>query len=319
MKKILSVALSASLLIGSMAVNANIVQGANNATQVQCAETSSLLRLTMECAVERAVDTDRNLLMLKIQKEILELQKNAAEQGKNNLDQNKAAIENGLKSKLGYQDADPTDPLNKIIDELIKMQLEQLPTNDQLDKSIQQINTELDKLNLQIEETEEIIRYMMKARFIELVSLEEGLNLQRSHLNSFKGDIQKAKLELELGIIAADSVRQVNRDFSKQERSLKEKENEYNLALNKLRLDLGYSKDQRIKLVPSFSKYPNKITHPSSSKTKQLIENTYQIKKINEDIKQKENLQDSSESNSKELEMLKVQREQTVIRFCIQR
>ncbi|MFS0576584.1 hypothetical protein AB1K83_13180 [Sporosarcina sp. 179-K 3D1 HS] len=306
-----------------------IVMGMEYPVNEQGIRTEGVLTLTLDEVIERAMANDRTIIILGYQYEILKAQremtydsideledkKEKAESNLNSIPLDEDIIRHGLlphyQEQLGdqtYDDLSPDDPLKLEIDNATHNQrMENIHKNSALEAEVKQMTDKITdsiedlktglkqndisnkKLQLQVEETKEGIRYMVKGRYIDLLSRKEGLALQGRYIDKIKKDIYKAEQESNLGIVSYQSVRQLKRELKTQETELTKIKKVYEQDLMKLLHDLGYALTLNVEFTPPELEELEKIDANRAEEIKKsFLANSYDLKKIAQDIEKLE-------------------------------
>lgn len=306
-----------SLLVGGLVFTSPLGLVAEaNTNEAQQQNETEVMKLTIDEAVERALKNDRNIVILGYQYELLKLEKEMSDDMLADLEDARDQA-NSLpfaptdfdvvlqiilaEEGISYEDYE-NDPA--IIDPLVNERIENnrlqneknrqiaeeanqelTPKIDNLRDGLKQNEVNDEQFQLQLEETKEGIRYMMKARYMELLSLNESLDMQKSVLATLRADILKAELEREIGVASAHSVNLLKRDVTKQENEYKKNQNNYELQVRKFLLDLGLSPTQKVELTePDFHSL-QKINQAKAKATEETyLAKSYSLKQIEQDL-----------------------------------
>lgn len=249
-----------------------------------------VLTLSLDEVIERALANDRTIVILGYQFEVLKAQKEMTydtideledqkEKAESNLDSfptNEDIIRHGILLQyqeqldgLTYEELLPDDPLKLEIDSATQsIKYENINRNNALEEEIKQATDKIEdsiedlktglkqndisnkKLQLQVEETKEGIRYMIKGRYIDLLARKEGMDFQGKHIDKIKRDIYKAEQESDIGIASQQSVTLLKRELKTQEMELTKTRKVYEQDLMKFLHDLGYAQTLNVEFTP---------------------------------------------------------------------
>lgn len=292
--------------------------------------TEGVLTLTMDEVIERALANDRTIVILGYQYELLKAQREMTHDSIDELEESKEKAEQSLDSittnediirhmilpryqeQLGeqtYEDLLPDDPLKLEIDSATynqrmeninrknAMEVEVRQATDKIDNSIEDLENGLKtndvsnkKLQLQVEETTEGIRYMMKGRYMDLLSRKEGLALQSRYIDKLKKDIYKAEQERNAGILSYQNVKLLKRELKNQENEFSKTQKVFQQDVRKLLLDLGYALTLNVEFTPPPQLDELSKVDPIKAEEikKSYLENSFELKRIEEDIEKLE-------------------------------
>ncbi|MBU8881115.1 TolC family protein [Bacillus sp. FJAT-29790] len=156
---------------------------------------------------------------------------------------------------------------------------------DSLKNGLKNNEINKEKNQLQVAETKEGIRFMIKGRIVELLSLKAGLDFQDQHLNLLKDDIKKAETELNTGTASYNSLIRLKRDLQTNEQEREKRQKQYDLELTRLLHDINYPTNKKVELISPNLKNLKKINMSKVNETKEkFLANSFELKRIDQDL-----------------------------------
>ncbi|WP_041073333.1 hypothetical protein [Bacillus sp. OxB-1] len=287
-----------------------------------------VLTLTLDDVMERALANDRTIIILGYQFEVLKAQKEMTydtideleeqkEKAESNLDSfptNEDVIRHGILLQyqeqldgLTYEELLPDDPLKLEIDSATQsIKYENINKNNALEEQIKQATDKIEdsiedlktglkqndisnkKLQLQVEETKEGIRYMIKGRYIDLLARKEGMDFQDKYIDKIKKDIYKAEQESDIGVASHQSVKLLKRDLKSQEMELTKTRKVYEQDLAKFLHDLGYAQTLNVEFTTPEWELEKISADQAEEIKKSFLAKSYELQKIAQDIEKLE-------------------------------
>ncbi len=312
MKKTVPIICSLALVLGTVAPTTTL---AKQQLAVQSSSQQQVLELTLDKVLAEALGSDKNLIYLIYQADILKLQKKLTEENIDDLNSktkmpnldwkdyyestlaqliaennNKGDDEKLDQEKLEEQ----AETIARVLVETNKMNYILLQkSNDQqveqqrlqLEEALKQLSTEIEKSGLQRQEAKESVRLMMVGRYDEIISLEKSLQLKTTAITLAKSDYHRLKTRHKLGLSSKQELTAKEREIEKKELELELGKQQYDLGVKKLLLDLNLDLARDV----SFASLPtDDLPYISERKpVSTLIQNSYQIKNLEEDYRLK--------------------------------
>lgn len=269
-----------------------------------------VIELDLQTVRSLATSNSRNLAILELSKELLELQK---EQTKDSMERkpfeipippqcsdvsmfsassgdgdaggasgeknDNNAIDQALQDQLGdlvFQQC----MLTTVLDGLLNSQNEAMKS--QLESALKNIEEQLERNPIQKEELEEAIRLMVTGQFLEVQGLQEALELQEKAFEISRLEEVRQQRLLELGLLPKNEIEKIERELSKQYEDLQTTKKQYELALEKLLIDLNFDTDKKVVIKPI--ELDNLGTVSKNPDIDDLVARSYTIKLLNKDL-----------------------------------
>ncbi|NEU30368.1 TolC family protein [bacterium LRH843] len=270
------------------------IEGEETGEEVE--ELELIESLSLDMALEQALEGNSSLMLLKYQLEIIENQ-----EGNLNKDFRDA--------KFDVRDLERTrDKLRNVSgsfqDRLgIQNQLEAFEdVMEQLEKAIEQVKTGKATLAYTDEEAKESIKMATTATYTQLLMSEQQRKFQEKALKTKEKEIAVMKRQLDLGLVSRTNYNKELREIERQKTAIEQSEKEWNKNLAEFALDLG------IIYHPDLSLQALKLSKPElleqETETEELVENSFKYKSQLETISlaefSRDKVYDDKDSNSYE-------------------
>ncbi|MBU8905957.1 TolC family protein [Desertibacillus haloalkaliphilus] len=259
--------------------------------------------LSLEDVIERGLENNSMLLLLRYEQERLENQDGQTRKdlrdAKNDIDDAEDAWDNlnemrRMLNRLYTEDREGFQSTHGDFGESrqelhqqregIENQLEQLEDLiDQLELGLEQIESGQIQLNYQKEEAELMMKLMLTADYVELVSLADQIAFLENSLKLLQNDIERTNRQYQLGLVSRDELSKLYRDEESQDVELEQLKKDYQNKLARLTLDIGVMYNPEIKLEPIPVNEVEAIERDED--IDELIEQSYEMKKAEEHLR----------------------------------
>lgn len=252
-------------------------------------ELEELDSLSLEEAVERALNNSPMLMEMKYQTEIMEVQHGELNHNFRDIERDIRDLER-TRDKL--KEAQRTGPERTFTQRLqIQTQLEAL------DDSIKTLKDRLENLKsgqatLAYNEAEytESVKFTAAANFSQLLMTKDQLGLQKQAYQSKEKEMAVLKLQYDLGMVSLDEYNKNRRDLLRQKTDLKKAEEQYTKDMVEYTLDLSIGYHAAFELEPL--ELDNLELLEQETETSELVENSFAYKKQLETISMAEYTRD---------------------------
>lgn len=248
-------------------------------------ELEVIKKLTLEDALERALEDNSSLMLLKYQLEIIDNQEGST---------NKSYRDTTFDIRDLERQRDRLKKLegNTFQERLmIQEQLEALEdAMKQLEEALDQVKSGKVTLAYSAEEAKEGIKMGTVATYTQLLMAEEQRNFKKKALKTKEKEINVMKRQYELGALSYNEYSKELREIERQQSEVDQDEKEWNKDLAAFALDLGILYHPELTLESL--KLSNQKLVKQETETEELIENSYQYKGQVEKIALAESMRD---------------------------
>lgn len=247
------------------------------------------IELTLDELITLAIKDNTNLARLTYQKELMEL-------GKENIWDQSASLASqisNLNSSIRDLEASlKDDKLDEATKENINSQIRQLKRQrssaieslDSLNAQILEYENQINQSESFRKSAEEGVRYMIIATYVGLEEFKDGISLQEKQLKQKQDEVRKQEKLYQVGNASRSAVTKAKRELEKLQNEVKNLKKQYDLQFNHVLLDLGIDAEgKEVSIKPLNLRYLPKVTQKKSTET--LIENSYEMKRLQEDLK----------------------------------
>ncbi len=240
-------------------------------------ELEVIKKLTLEQAIERALEDNSSLMLLKYQLEIIDNQ-----EGNTNKDFRETAFD--------IRDLERTrDRLRKLGSStfqerlMIQQQLEALEDKmKMLEDALEQVKSGKVTLAYTDEEAKASIKMGTAATYMQLLIAEEQRNFKKKALQTKDKEVNMMKRQYELGTLSYNEYSRELREIERQKADIAKDEKQWNKDVAAFALDLGILYDEDLKLAPV--KLANQQLVSQEKETEELITNLFKYKSQEEAI-----------------------------------
>jgi hypothetical protein len=289
-----------------------LVPAAAVATDISASQEdeAAIRSLTLEQAIERALEVDSNYKILEYTWKQLNLQQEDLEDRQEELEEeiddredeeNQAAPSTDMNETTngGEETADtgsgsdvwsPTpDELGQMIEDILKKL--SAPTvddleyqRDQLEKNIDQLGSQKNTTRLQQEEAREGVKMLVTQQYVGLLSMKQQVMLAEASLRQQEQAVANSSLKYQLGLISLEAHEKELRNLEDARRNAENLKIQHNklLAQFLFLLDLPFDPDfQLVAVTPE----PQRGLQPPDD-IESLVENSFKVRQAKEAVKQ---------------------------------
>lgn len=240
-------------------------------------ELEKLDSLSLEQAIERALNENSSLTLLKYRMQIIE-----TKQGNTNYDF--SDMKRDIKDLEDKKDDLKKKQANTFAQRYaIQEQLEALDdVIEQLTDAVEQLESGKATLAFSEAEAKESVKMGTTATYTKLLMTKDQLKLQKKALQTKEKEVATMKLQYDLGLISRDKYDKGKREIVRQQTDIAEAEKQLQKDMIEFTLDLGIDYHAAFTLKPVT--LSNLQLIQQEKETKELIENSYAYKKQLETI-----------------------------------
>ncbi|WP_077214932.1 TolC family protein [Bacillus dakarensis] len=244
-------------------------------------ELEELDSLSLEEAVERALNNSPMLIEMKYQTEILESQYGDANHNFRDLERDIKDLEDTREDLRDMQSSGGGRTFQERL--AIQNQLELIDDKIKgLEDALENLKSGKATLAYNEAEFEESVKMTATANFSQLLMTKDQLGLQRQAYQSKEKEMAVLKLQYDLGMVSLDDYNKNRRDLLRQKTDLKKAEEQYTKDMVEYTLDLGIGYHAAFELEPM--ELDNLELLEQETETSELVENSFVYKKQLETI-----------------------------------
>ncbi|RSK28718.1 hypothetical protein EJF36_18600 [Bacillus sp. HMF5848] len=258
------------------------------------AESSQVIAITLEDAVEKAIESDENIAILNYQLKVFEHQVKDAENQEDDLDDNgvdedEEIDDDTLLAMCGVPDT-PEYMQCFITQVTIQVQLQQMfgdqqkmsekqrkESRKQIVRQIEQLNIETDKSEISLEELRAGVKLMVASEYVKVLMLEKQTDMLQHQFEMAKQDLTIKQLQFELGLISEDVLDKAVEARDDAMKAVEDSKENTSYELYKLAFTLDIPSTAKLKLddieIPT-----DKVTM-KESQIDSFVENTFKVQK----------------------------------------
>lgn len=282
------------------------------ATASSVAQQNVIRSLTLEEAIQRALEVDRNYKILQYTWRMLDEQQKLQRDTLSQIEDRLNEVEKNPPS--GPSNTDWTNVINNILNQLdpatldpnnlaqqisnvfaglvggmmqqsmAAMQGQQLEqTKQQLESAIEQLSRQKRLTRLQQDEAREGVKLLVTQMYVQLLTLKQQVLLVDKALEQQKQAVQHALLKYQLGLLSIELYDQELRKLQDAQRTADNVRNQYEQLLTQFlfMLDLPFVADFQL-----FPVTPSSETVPVFSNLEKLVANSFDVRKAKETLNQ---------------------------------
>lgn len=243
------------------------------------------IELTLDELITLAIKDNTNLARLTYQKELMEANKDNIWDQRSNLNDQIKKLEDDIKALEQLKnDSGLSEEQEELLESLIKQRSSLLENLDSLYANIIEIQNQIDQSESFRKSAEEGVRYMIIATYVGLEEFKDGISLQEKQLKQKQDEVRKQEKLYQVGNASRSAVTKAKRELEKLQNEVKNLKKQYDLQFNHVLLDLGIDAEgKEVSIKPLNLRYLPKVTQKKTTET--LIENSYEMKRLQEDLK----------------------------------
>lgn len=243
-------------------------------------ELEKLDSLSLEQAIERALNENSSLTLLKYRMQIIETQQGNTNYDFSDMKRDIKDLED-KRDDLKEKQRNGTSTFQQRY--AIQEQLEALDDAiEQMTDAVEQLESGKATLAFSEAEAKESVKMGTTATYTKLLMTKDQLKLQKKALQTKEKEVATMKLQYDLGLISRDKYDKGKREIVRQQTDIAEAEKQLQKDMIEFTLDLGIDYHAAFTLKPVT--LSNLQLIQQEKETKELIENSYAYKKQLETI-----------------------------------
>ncbi|MDQ0297923.1 outer membrane protein TolC [Salibacterium salarium] len=284
MKKSIVAGLSAVLVAANIVPSALADEDNDSSADEQQAEENEeelVQTLTMEEAVDHALNDDTSLLLLNYQLENMKSQLNGLEDDHEDLNDDLDDLEDQMDNLRDVQRETGERTFQSRLE--LQNQMETLEDNlDELEDSIQELDTNTTTSEIDKQATKESMELSAISTFTQLVMAKDQLDLLHASLETEEQTVANTQKRHDLGLVSRDELDTAKREVTRLESEISQSKLELERDMAEFALDIGITYHSDLSLEePEIGELE---PLQQETETEELIENSYSMKSAKKEL-----------------------------------
>ncbi|RSL35384.1 hypothetical protein D7Z54_02130 [Salibacterium salarium] len=284
MKKSIVAGLSAVFVAANIVPAALAEEDKESSTDEQQKEENEeelVQTLTMEEAVDHALNDDTSLLLLNYQLENMKSQLNGLEDDHEDLNDDLDDLEDQMDNLRDVQRETGERTFQSRLE--LQNQMETLEDNlDELEDSIEELDTNTTTSEIDKQATKESMELSTISTFTQLVMAKDQLDLLHASLETEEQTVANTQKRYDLGLVSRDELDTAKREVTRLESEISQSKLELERDMAEFALDIGITYHSDLSLEePEIGELE---PLQQETETEELIENSYSMKSAKKEL-----------------------------------